>query len=104
MPGLLHGPAPALDVVGDRVADRRGLRDAAHAGDVLVAVLQQVADGELGAADVVRDDRDVVDGLGALVQQHDPGVPGLDLGGGVVVEPWLTRISPETRMPRKARR
>ncbi|WP_369131620.1 hypothetical protein, partial [Modestobacter roseus] len=49
-------------------------------------MLQQVPDGELGAAQVVRGDGDVVDGLGPFVQQHDPGVPGLDLGGGEVVE------------------
>ena len=30
------------------------------------------------------DDRDVVDRLGPLVQQHDPGVPRLDLGRGVL--------------------
>lgn len=73
-------------MVGDRVADRRGLGYAAHTGDVLVAVLQQMGHGEVGAAQVVRDDGDVVDGLGPLVQQDHAGVPGVDLGGGVVVQ------------------
>lgn len=49
-------------------------------------MLDQVAYGELGAAQVVGDDGDVVDGLGPLVEQDDPGVPGLDLGGGQVVQ------------------
>lgn len=69
-------------MVGDRVADHRGRLHAAEARHVLVAVFQQVTGGQLGAADIVRDDRDVVDRLGPLVQQHDPGVPRLDLGGG----------------------
>ncbi len=55
-------------MVGDRVADGRGVLDAADAGHVLVPVLQQVAGGELGAADVVRDDGDVVDRLRPFVQ------------------------------------
>lgn len=49
-------------------------------------MLQEVAHGELGAAQVVGDDGDVVDGLGAFVQQHDPGVPGVDLRGRQVVQ------------------
>ncbi len=71
-------------MVGDRVADGRGVLDAADAGDVLVPVLQQVAGGELGAADVVGDDGDVVDRLGALVEEDHPRVPGLDLAGGLL--------------------
>src|SRR5690606_33535526 len=76
----------ALHVVGDRVADGGGVRGAAEAGDVRVAVFQQVADGELGAAEVVGDDGDVVDRLGAFVEQDDPGVPGVYLGRGQVVQ------------------
>ena len=59
-----------------------------------MAVLQQVAGGELGAADVVRDDRDVVDRLGPLVQQHHPGVPGLDLRGGVLAQALADQDQP----------
>ncbi len=49
-------------------------------------MLQQVAYGELGAAEVVGDHGHVVDGLGPLVQQHHAGVPGVDLGRGKVVQ------------------
>src|SRR5690606_16582470 len=66
-PGFVHGAPPAFDVVGGGVADGGGLGGAAHTGDVLVAVFQEVAYGELGAAQVVGDDGDVVDGLGPLV-------------------------------------
>lgn len=52
-----------------------------------MAVLQQMAGGELRAADVVEDDRHVVDGLGTAVQQHDAGVPGVYLHGGVLAGP-----------------
>ena len=73
-------------MVGDRVADGRVDRPPRQATYV-VAVLQEVADGQLGAPEVVGHDGDVVDGLGPLVQQDDPGVPGLDLGRRVVVSP-----------------
>lgn len=45
-------------------------------------MLQEVAGGELGAAHVVGDHGDVVDGVGPPVQQDDPGVPRLYLTGG----------------------
>ncbi|CAM5671433.1 hypothetical protein SCALM49S_06172 [Streptomyces californicus] len=64
-----------------------------------MAVLQQVAGGELGAAQVVGDDGDVVDGLGALVQQDDPGVPGLDLGGGALAETLADQDQPGDAHP-----
>lgn len=47
-------------------------------------VFEEVPGGELRAADVVGDDGDVVDGLGALVEEDHAGVPGLDLGGGLL--------------------
>lgn len=90
----MHRPAPALDVVGDRVADRRGRLHAAEARHVRVAVFEQVPGRQLRAADVVRDDRDVVDRLRPLVQQHDPCVPRLYLGRRPLAGPLADQDQP----------